>query len=168
MTDFIPSHYRYISSITLTNGGTGYNNVPTISIEGGGGTGATAVATVFSGAITTITITNPGSGFTSNPTITITPNALDTSATGAAATLTLSAAQGSTAIENRNVSYLVDNQVPAHIKENHSGFVTFLKKYYEFMDQAGESGDSILNYNSDIDYASSDFLENSAIFFDVA
>ena len=159
MTDFIPSHYRYISSITLTNGGTGYNNVPTISIEGGGGTGATAVATVFSGAITTITITNPGSGFTSNPTITITPNALDTSATGAAATLTLSAAQGSTAIENRNVSYLVDNQVPAHIKENHSGFVTFLKKYYEFMDQAGESGDSILNYNSDIDYASSDFLE---------
>ena len=152
-------HYRYISSITLTNGGTGYNNVPTISIEGGGGTGATAVATVFSGAITTITITNPGSGFTSNPTITITPNALDTSATGAAATLTLSAAQGSTAIENRNVSYLVDNQVPAHIKENHSGFVTFLKKYYEFMDQAGESGDSILNYNSDIDYASSDFLE---------
>ena len=159
MTDFIPSHYRYVSSITLTNGGTGYNNIPTISIEGGGGTGATAAATVFSGEITTITITNPGSGFTSNPTITITPNALDTSATGASATIALSAAQGSTAIENRNVSYLVDNQVPAHIKENHSGFVTFLKKYYEFMDQAGESGDSILNYNNDIDYASTDFLE---------
>ena len=87
MTDFIPSHYRYVSSITLTNGGTGYNNVPTISIEGGGGSGATAVATVYSGQVKTITITNPGSGFTSTPTITITPNALDTSATGATVTI---------------------------------------------------------------------------------
>ncbi len=159
MTDFIPSHYRYVSSITLTNGGTGYNNVPTISIEGGGGSGATAVATVYSGQVKTITITNPGSGFTSTPTITITPNALDTSATGATVTIALSAAQGSTTVENRNISYLVDNQVPAHIKENHSGFVTFLKKYYEFMDQAGESGDSILNYSNDIDYVTTEFLE---------
>ena len=159
MTDFIPSHYRYVSSITLTNGGTGYNNVPTISIEGGGGTGATAVATVYSGQVKTITITNPGSGFTSTPTITITPNALDTSATGATATIALSAAQGSTAVEERNTSYLVDNQVPGFIKENYSGFVTFLKKYYEFMDQAGKQGDSIINYNNDIDYASNDFLE---------
>ena len=133
MTDFIPSHYRYVSSITLTNGGTGYNNVPTISIEGGGGTGATAVATVYSGQVKTITITNPGSGFTSTPTITITPNALDTSATGATATIALSAAQGSTAVEERNTSYLVDNQVPGFIKENYSGFVTFLKKYYAFI-----------------------------------
>ena len=159
MTDFIPSHYRYVSSITLTNGGTGYNNVPTISIEGGGGTGATAAATVFSGQITTIKIVNPGSGFTSTPTITITPNALDTSATGATATIGLSAAQGATALEERNTSYLVDNQVPAFIKDNYSGFVTFLKKYYDFMDQAGKQGDSIINYESDIDYASTDFLE---------
>ena len=159
MADFIPSHYRYVSSITLTSGGTGYNNIPTISIEGGGGTGATAAATVFSGQITTIKIVNPGSGFTSTPTITITPNALDTSATGATATIGLSAAQGATALEERNTSYLVDNQVPAFIKENHSGFVTFLKKYYDFMDQAGKQGDSIINYESDIDYASTDFLE---------
>ena len=159
MADFIPSHYRYVSSITLTNGGTGYNNIPTISIEGGGGTGATAVATVFSGQITTIKIVNPGSGFTSTPSITITPNALDTSATGATATIGLSAAQGATALEERNTSYLVDNQVPAFIKENYSGFVTFLKKYYDFMDQAGKQGDSIINYESDIDYASTDFLE---------
>ena len=159
MADFIPSHYRYVSSITLTSGGTGYNNIPTISIEGGGGTGATAAATVFSGQITTIKIVNPGSGFTSTPTITITPNALDTSATGATATIGLSAAQGATALEERNTSYLVDNQVPAFIKDNYSGFVTFLKKYYDFMDQAGKQGDSIINYESDIDYASTDFLE---------
>ena len=159
MADFIPSHYRYVSSITLTNGGTGYNNVPTISIEGGGGTGATAVATVYSGQVKTITITNPGSGFTSTPTITITPNALDTSATGATATIALSAAQGTTAVESRNTSYLVDNQIPQYIKDNNPGFVTFLTKYYEFMEQAGKQGDSIINYNNDIDYASTEFLE---------
>jgi len=159
MADFIPSHYRYVSSITLTAGGTGYNNVPTISIEGGGGTGATATATVYSGQVKTITITNSGSGFTSTPTITITPNALDTSATGATATIALSAAQGATAVESKRTSYLVDNQVPQYIKENNPGFVTFLTKYYEFMEQAGSQGDSIINYNNDIDYASTEFLE---------
>ena len=39
MTDYIPSHYRFVSSITITAGGTGYNNVPTITVSGGGGTG---------------------------------------------------------------------------------------------------------------------------------
>ena len=86
MTDYIPSFYRYVSSITLAAGGTGYNNIPTITISGGGGTGATATATVFSGAVTTITITNIGTGFTSVPTVTITPHASDTTASGATGT----------------------------------------------------------------------------------
>ena len=30
MSDYIPSFYRYVSSITITAGGVGYNNVPTI------------------------------------------------------------------------------------------------------------------------------------------
>ena len=60
MTDYIPSFYRYVSSITVTAGGTGYNNIPTIAIAGGGGTGATATAAVSSGAITAITVTNIG------------------------------------------------------------------------------------------------------------
>ena len=78
MSDYIPSFYRYVSSITITAGGVGYNNVPTITITGGGGTGATAEATVFSGAITAINVTNIGSGYTSTPTVTITPHADDT------------------------------------------------------------------------------------------
>jgi len=51
MTDYIPSFYRFVSSITVTSGGSGYNNIPTISITGGGGTGATATAAVSSGVI---------------------------------------------------------------------------------------------------------------------
>ena len=98
MTDYIPSHYRFVSSITITAGGTGYNNVPTITVSGGGGTGATATAEIYSGAVTKITVTNIGSGYTSTPTITITPHASDTTATGATASAILDAAQGTTSV----------------------------------------------------------------------
>lgn len=55
----------------------------TVEITGGGGTGATAVASVgANGIITGITITNPGSGYTSAPTVDI------TSATGVGAAAT--------------------------------------------------------------------------------
>ena len=159
MTDYIPSHYRFVSSITITAGGTGYNNIPTVTISGGGGTGATATATVFSGAITTITITNIGSGYTSTPTVTITPNALDTTATGATAAAILDAAQGTTLTETRNTSYNVKNQIPEWVRDDNPNFVTFLAKYYAFMDTNGNAGAEILNYSNDIDYAETAFLE---------
>jgi FtsP/CotA-like multicopper oxidase with cupredoxin domain len=62
-----------ISDIVITNGGTGYTTVPTITISGGGGYGATALATVTGGIVTAITIVSVGSGYTTAPTITITP-----------------------------------------------------------------------------------------------
>ena len=58
MADYIPSFYRYVKSITVTNGGTGYFAEPTVTLTGGGGTGATAKAEVFNGAITSFIITN--------------------------------------------------------------------------------------------------------------
>jgi hypothetical protein len=71
-----------LSALTLTNAGTGYTTAPTVAITGGGGTGATATATVSSGAVTGFTITNPGSGYTSAPTVALTGGA----GTGATAT----------------------------------------------------------------------------------
>lgn len=159
MTDYIPSFYRYVSSITITTGGTGYNNIPTIAITGGGGTGATATATVLNGVITTITVTNIGTGYTSTPTVTITPHASDTSATGAAATVVLDAAQGDIATETRNTSFLIEEQFPEYIRDEYPAFVTFLKKYYEFMDQDAKQSDEIVNYSNDIDYAQEAFLD---------
>ena len=55
----------YLSSITLTNGGSNYF-APVVTITGDG-TGATADATTdpYTGAITGITLTNAGSGYTS-------------------------------------------------------------------------------------------------------
>ena len=45
---------------------------PTVSITGGGGTGATATAVVVGGAVTSITVTAGGSGYTTAPTVSIT------------------------------------------------------------------------------------------------
>ena len=63
-----------VNAITVTDGGEYYNTtlVPSVTIEGGGGTGATATATVSSaGIVTSITITSGGTGYTSAPTVTI-------------------------------------------------------------------------------------------------
>ncbi len=59
-----------VSSVSITNGGTGYNLV-SVRITGGGGTGAFGTAVVTGGIITSLTITDRGSGFTSLPTLSV-------------------------------------------------------------------------------------------------
>jgi autotransporter-associated beta strand protein len=56
------------AAATVGTGGTGYISAPLVGVSGGGGTGATAIATVSAGTVTGITITNPGTGYTSAPT----------------------------------------------------------------------------------------------------
>lgn len=73
----------FVSGITLTNGGSGYNSVPLVTISGPG-TGASAFASVQNGIVTGINLVNAGINYTSTPTITITP----TSAGGTGATAT--------------------------------------------------------------------------------
>jgi hypothetical protein len=59
--------YRYVNSA-------GAITAPTVALSGGGGSGATATATVDSeGGITGFTVTAAGTGYTSAPTVTITP-----------------------------------------------------------------------------------------------
>jgi FtsP/CotA-like multicopper oxidase with cupredoxin domain len=60
-----------ISAITINNGGSGYASAPLVTITGGGGTGATAKATITGGVVTAITPTSVGSGYTTVPTVTI-------------------------------------------------------------------------------------------------
>lgn len=62
-------------SIVMVNTGSGYANTSdiTVTISGGGGTGATAEANVVANTIDAIFIVDPGFGYTGTPTITITP-----------------------------------------------------------------------------------------------
>jgi len=60
-----------VSTIPVATGGAGYLDTPVVTITGGGGVGATAVANVSGGSVTGITITSPGTGYTSAPTVTI-------------------------------------------------------------------------------------------------
>ena len=62
-----------INTINLTGGGSGYTSAPSVTLSGGGGTGAFATATIANGAVTAINILTVGSGYTSAPTVTISP-----------------------------------------------------------------------------------------------
>ena len=58
-----------ITGITLTSAGSGYTSAPTVTLTGGGGSGATATATMNL-SVNGLMLTNAGSGYTSAPTVT--------------------------------------------------------------------------------------------------
>ena len=61
--DEIPQSYTGISSVSVTNPGTGYTTSPTVTITGDG-IGATAEAVIVNGSIQKINITNRGIDYT--------------------------------------------------------------------------------------------------------
>ena len=77
-----------VDDIAVSAGGTGYTSAPTVTFTSGGGTGATATATVSGGVVTAVTVTGVGSGYTSAPTIGFTGGA------GSGATATASMKEG--------------------------------------------------------------------------
>jgi len=64
-----------VIGVNLISPGAGYTSAPTVTLSGGGGSGATAVANTAtaSGVITSVTLTNGGSGYTAQPNVTISP-----------------------------------------------------------------------------------------------
>ena len=78
MEELVPSESTLVG-FTLGFGGVGYTSTPTVTLSGGGGSGATATATLTGGAVTALTITAAGTGFTAAPTVTF-------SASGASST----------------------------------------------------------------------------------
>ena len=74
-----------VRSISVWNPGAGYIATPTVTLVGGGGSGATATAIRSNaGLVTGVTVTNAGSGYTTAPDVVfsgggLTPNSTDTS-----------------------------------------------------------------------------------------
>ena len=60
-----------VQGINLISGGFGYSDPPTITITGGGGSGATAAPVLLDGVVVGINLTAKGSGYTSTPTVII-------------------------------------------------------------------------------------------------
>lgn len=77
-----------VATIAVSNGGSGYDEVPDVAIAGGGGQGAAAVATITKGV--TIVIDEGGADYTSAPTVVIGPPA----AGGVQATATATVSTG--------------------------------------------------------------------------
>lgn len=85
--------FASVSRINITNAGGGYLfAAPTVTISGGGGSGARAVAKVnASGVVTSVVITDGGNGYTTAPTVTFSAPPIGTTATGNATLVFLSA-----------------------------------------------------------------------------
>ena len=65
--------YGFVVGASVTSTGAGYEIVPTVTVVGGGGSGAQATATISDGMVTAINIFNAGFGYTGTPTIQIAP-----------------------------------------------------------------------------------------------
>ena len=60
-----------LSEIKITDPGAGYTSTPAVVIDGGGGTGADAVAVIKNNRLNEIIIKNPGAGYSSEPVVTL-------------------------------------------------------------------------------------------------
>ena len=150
MSHQIPEYLKYISSITIVDAGSGYNSEvpPTITISGGGGSGATATASVFNGAIQTVNITNIGKNYTSVPTITVTNGG----GSGAVLTAVLGFASASASEYEEKSALNVKFSLPEFIQTDYNKFVSFIEKYFEYMDENNNPINLLLNKQySDID-----------------
>jgi hypothetical protein len=96
--DNINPQAKSIQNVLITNAGFGYTEPPGVRFIGGGGSGASATATIGDGIVGVITVTNSGSGYVTPPTITFT----GISTVSAAATAVVSAAGTITSIRITN------------------------------------------------------------------
>lgn len=81
-------------TVTLTNVGSAYKTVPSVTASGGSGSGATFVAAINAGVVTGVTVTNPGSGYLPGQTVTLGFFGGNSGGTGGVLTAVLSATGG--------------------------------------------------------------------------
>jgi hypothetical protein len=137
------SYYKKITSITIADGGSGYTSVPTVTIGGN----ATATASISSGAVTAITVTFAGFDYLAPPVISFTGG----NGSGANATANMVYIDDAYNGFKQSLSHLIANQLPDFVRTEYPVFVTFLEKYYEFLDQDNQVNNFLLNYEKNFD-----------------
>lgn len=137
------SYYKKVASVTVTNGGSDYTSAPTVTIGGN----ATATATISGGKVTAITVTAAGYNYLSPPTITFTGGG----GSGAAATANMVYIDDGYNGFKQSLSHLIANQLPDFVRTEYPVFITFLEKYYEFLDEENQVNNFLLNYEKNFD-----------------
>lgn len=137
------SYFKKIASITVVDGGSGYTSAPTVVLSGN----ATATATVSGGKVTAITVTNAGDNYTAPPMIEF----VNGGGSGVVAVANMVYVDDAYNGFKQSLSHLIANQVPDFVRQEYPVFVTFLEKYYEFLDQDGEVNNFLLNYEKNFD-----------------
>lgn len=90
---YVPAQPAAITGIAITSAGSGYTSPPAVDITGGGGSGASAQATINAAQeVAGVVLTNPGSGYTSAPSVAFSGGG----GTGATATATFQQAVDAT------------------------------------------------------------------------
>ncbi len=110
-------------------------SIPVVTLTGGGGMGATAIAVTSGGSLTAVNVASPGTGFTSTPTVTI---------TGGGAT-----------VQGTATAIVVNQQVTSYIvNTSGSGYndpKTVVEQYDRFQvqaeDLAGNTYDRFFEFN---------------------
>src|SRR5580692_4858044 len=80
--------------VTLTNTGSGYKTVPTVTASGGSGSGATFLASIANGIVTNVIVTNPGTGYLPGQTVTLNFSGGNSGGSGGVLTANLSGTGG--------------------------------------------------------------------------
>jgi hypothetical protein len=110
----------------VTDGGSAYTSIPTVTIAPppSGGAQATAFANIVNGVVTSISIVNVGSGYTTIPSIIITPAAGDVTGSGATAVAVI--AKNSVRINNAGaLIFNKDINIHGDFIQSGLGSVTF-------------------------------------------
>ena len=104
-TDNVNPKAKSVQRVLIANSGYGYTTAPKVRFIGGGGSGASATATIGDGIVGVVTLTNSGSGYVNPPSITFS----GISTVSAAATAVVSAGGSITSIyiTNAGLGYTV-------------------------------------------------------------
>ena len=137
------SYYKKVASVTVTNGGSDYTSAPTVTIGGN----ATATATISGGKVTAITVTAAGYNYLTPPVISFSGGG----GSGATATANMVYIDDGYNGFKQSLSHLIANQLPDFVRTEYPVFITFLEKYYEFLDEENQVNNFLLNYEKNFD-----------------